>query len=297
MLLHVVEQVQQGGGLGEQAADGEGDDLIAHLAAVGGGQPVVDALVGVQAQVDGAVHPGGQGLQLLAGLGQDLHHVGPRLHIGVGPLDGLLEGGVGPGDDEHVRVLPGGHGGLDLAHHLLGADHLGGLDEGAVGGLLLVLDEQAGHPGLLVLPHRADDVHGAAVAALGVGQQGDVHRVHHLAEHGDGLVQRQLAGVRLPQHHAVHAVAGGPGHGEARRLDGAGAERVVGAGGDQVVVAGQQLPDLLVLLAHVGYSLSSFDGSIIAEDPPGVQYQIFWQRVDMIGVFYGRRGRTAVFGA
>ena len=200
--------------------------------------------------MEGAVDPGWECLQFLTALGQDLHHISPGLQIGVGPFNRFLKGSVCPCDDDHIRILSGLCGSPDLADHLFRADHLGCLDKRAVRGLLLILNKQSGHPGLFIFPDCTDHVHGAAIAALGICQDRDVHCIHHFAQDRDRLVQRQKSRVRLPQHYTVHPVASRPGNRKSSRFNRAGAECIIGTGCDQVIIGRQQFSHFFTLSAH-----------------------------------------------
>ena len=120
-----------------------------------------------------------------------------------------------------LQILKVVHDGVGLGEE--GADRIGQkLDEGAVRRLLLVLDEQAGHTGVLILADGADHVQGVAEAAFRICEDRDIHGVTHVFQHGDRLVDGQKTGVRGAQDNAVHAVSGGSHDVKARRLDGFG---------------------------------------------------------------------------
>jgi hypothetical protein len=104
----------------------------------------------------------------------------------------------------------------------------------------LVLEVDAGHPGLLVLADRAHDVDRVAVAGVRVGDHRDVHRADDPAGVVDHLGAGEQAHVRAADQRGGGAEPGHVDGVEAGLLDQPGGQRVVGAGGDQRVRRGQQ---------------------------------------------------------
>ena len=81
---------------------------------------------------------------------------------------------VGACDEHEVRIEIAADlvGRTVLAHRLLQGDHLPARHVAAALGNDLVLDVDAGHAGLDVLPHGADDVDRVAVPVVRVGDDG-----------------------------------------------------------------------------------------------------------------------------
>ena len=205
----------------------------------------------------------------------DEQHV--RARVGVDPRPGdrgveaLDGGGVGARDEHEVGVAPGGDGGADLAGHLVGADQ--GL-AAHVPALLrhhLVLQVDAGHPGLLVLPHRAHYVDRVAVPGVGVGDHRHVDGRDDPAGVVDISAPRQQTDVRAARSARPWTRtptcrrrrtppaprAGRTGRRTTRgRRPGRGRPAARAAGPRGAVRSGSRSPTLLVLSSAVGASQS-----------------------------------------
>jgi hypothetical protein len=103
--------------------------------------------------------------------------VGAGLGIAVGPGDGPVDAlngpGVGAGDHDEGGVAPGRQRRPQLQYHLVGGDDLFAREMAAPLGHDLVLEQDAGRPGLLELGDGASDVVQIAVAGVAVGHHGD----------------------------------------------------------------------------------------------------------------------------
>src|SRR5690606_36631079 len=115
---------------------------------------------------------------------------------GTEPLDGA---DVGPGHDEEVRVPAGVDGGPDTAQRRRLVDQLLAVEVAAALGVDLVLDVEAGHPGVLEHLDGAGDVHRLAEAGVGIDDGGQLGHAGDLSAAGGDLAQRGEPDVRLAE--------------------------------------------------------------------------------------------------
>src|SRR6266436_239070 len=236
-----------GGAQGRAGENGHRDSQLVHLLE---GEARGDARLVVE---DGAVDFLADAPNLVHARGPfDEGEIGPRFQIGIGPADGLLEATpvraprVGAGDEHEVRVeiATDGVGRATLAHRLLDGDHATPRHVTASLGNSLVLEVDARHPRLDVLPHGADDPDGVAVAVVGVGNDGHGHRIGdvarvqvHLRHGGEPGVGQAEEGQRRAVSRHVH---GGKTHG----LEDLGAQRVVAARNEEGLAGTEELSQL-----------------------------------------------------
>ena len=148
-------------------------------------------------------------------------------------VQALDRGRVGAGDEQQVRVAPGGDRGLDLAHHLLDADHRLAAHVPAPLGRHLVLEVQPGDPGLLVGRHGAQHVDRVAVAGVRVGDAPGPPRRRRSGGRCRSSRCAEQADVRAAEQGGGAAEAGHVDHVEAGLLDQPRGERVVRPGREQ----------------------------------------------------------------
>ena len=136
-------------------------------------------------------------------LGED--RVGPGVEVQLRPAHGVVEAvhaaGVGAGDDDEVRVAPGGDGGADLRRHLLRLDQRLAGQMPAPLRHLLVFEVNPGDAGRLEQPHRALDVQRFAEAGVGVAEQRQRRGLRDqlgLRATNSVSVSRPMSGTPLP---------------------------------------------------------------------------------------------------
>ena len=121
-------------------------------------------------------HGPGEGGELVGGF-QGLREdgVGARLDIELGAANRVLKAGyaagIGAGDDDEVRIVPGRDGRTQLGGHCLRLDQLLAGQMAATLGKLLILEMNAGHAGRLEQADGALDIEGFAKAGIGVAQE------------------------------------------------------------------------------------------------------------------------------
>jgi hypothetical protein len=94
----------------------------------------------------------------------------------------------------------------------------------------LILDEYGGNTGALIGAHHAGHVRRAAIARIGIGEQGDVGAVAQPGVHLGHLGQAELAHIRLADERGGGAIAAAGGRLEAGPLGQFQRQGVVGAG-------------------------------------------------------------------
>ena len=176
----------------------------------------------------------------------DKNDVRPLLSEGATACNRLVEAqwatGVGPCHDENVGAcLSRVYGCPDSRLRDVTRDHVDAPGMTATLRSHLVLDHRAGKPRLGEAAHGALDIHGVAVAGIGVADDGNRYCVADISALVEDLCIGDQTGIRKAQPTGRNSKAAHEGQSKTRALDQSRRQRVEAAGHDQQFTGGEKL--------------------------------------------------------